>query len=53
MVTFIKGTSSTGVINGPVATASVNSPNGLAFGPDDNLYIVNTGAKIVSKVTLK
>jgi sugar lactone lactonase YvrE len=50
VTTFIKGS---GVVNGPTASASVNAPNGLAFGPDDNLYIVNTGANIVSKVTFK
>ncbi|MGF7079160.1 IPT/TIG domain-containing protein [Mucilaginibacter sp. UYCu711] len=51
--TLIKGNSSTGVINGPTASAAVNSANGLTFDPAGNLYIVNTGANVISKVTFQ
>jgi hypothetical protein len=53
VTTLIKGTSNSGVINGPAATASVNSPNGLAFDASGSLYIVNTGANIISKITFR
>jgi sugar lactone lactonase YvrE len=53
VTTLIKGTSNTGVVNGPAATATVNSPNGLAFDASGSLYIVNTGANIISKVAFK
>jgi hypothetical protein len=48
--TLIKGTSNTGVDNGLTYSASVNSPNGLTFDTSGNLYIVNAGANIISKV---
>lgn len=51
--TLLKGNSLTGVINGPMATASVNAPDGMTFDPQGNLYIANTGANIISKVTFK
>jgi hypothetical protein len=49
--TLIKGQSNTGVDNGLTYSASVNSPNGLTFDTSGNLFIVNTGANIISKVT--
>ncbi|MBC7398792.1 MAG: hypothetical protein H7289_02515, partial [Mucilaginibacter sp.] len=49
--TFLKGTSNSGVINGPASTASVNLADGMTFDPAGNMYIVNTGANIISKVT--
>jgi len=51
VTTFIKGTSNTGVLTGPAFSASVNSPLGMMFDPAGNLYIANTGAREVSKVT--
>jgi hypothetical protein len=51
VTTFLKGTSNTGVINGPTSTASVNLANGITFDPAGNMYIANTGANIISKVT--
>lgn len=51
--TLIKGTSNTGVVNGAIASAGVNSPNGLTFDQAGNLYIVNTGANVISKVTFQ
>lgn len=51
--TLLKGTSNTGVINGPTATASTNAPNGIAFDINGVMYIVNSGAKLISKVTFQ
>ncbi|TSJ44210.1 hypothetical protein FO440_08560 [Mucilaginibacter corticis] len=51
--TLIKGNSLTGVVNGPIATASVNAPDGMVFDKQGNLYIANTGANIISKITFK
>jgi|GEM_PF-1003109 len=51
--TLIKGNSLTGVVNGPIATASVNAPDGMTFDKQGNLYIANTGANIISKITFK
>ncbi|MDB5002634.1 MAG: repeat containing protein [Mucilaginibacter sp.] len=51
VTTFIKGTSNAGVLTGPAFSASVNSPLGMMFDPAGNLYIANTGARVISKVT--
>lgn len=51
VTTFLKGTSNSGVINGPASTASVNLANGMTFDPAGNMYIANTGANVISKVT--
>ncbi len=51
VTTFIKGTAAKGVLTGPAFSASVNSPLGMMFDPAGNLYIANTGAGVVSKVT--
>jgi sugar lactone lactonase YvrE len=53
VTTLLKGTSLTGVINGPTSTASVNGADGMTFDPSGNLYISNTGAHVISKVTFK
>jgi sugar lactone lactonase YvrE len=49
----LSGTSNTGVINGPLATASTNFPDGMTIDVLGNLYIANTGANTISKVTIK
>ncbi len=51
--TLLKGTSNSGIISGPTATASVNLADGMAFDPAGNMYIINTGANIISKVTFQ
>ncbi|MES2810233.1 MAG: hypothetical protein V4619_16490 [Bacteroidota bacterium] len=51
--TLVKGAAGAGVINGPAATASVSVPNGLVTDAAGNLYIVNTGANIISKIVFK
>ncbi|MES2425444.1 MAG: IPT/TIG domain-containing protein [Bacteroidota bacterium] len=53
VTTLLKGTSNTGVVNGPTATATTNAPDGIAFDVNGNMSIVNTGAKIISKVTFQ
>jgi hypothetical protein len=53
VTTFLKGTSNSGVANGPTTTASVNLPEGMAFDPAGNLYISNIGAHVISKVTIQ
>ncbi|MGF7079161.1 IPT/TIG domain-containing protein [Mucilaginibacter sp. UYCu711] len=51
VTTFLKGTSNSGVINGPTSTASVSLADGITFDPAGNMYIANTAANIISKVT--
>jgi len=41
------------VTNGVIGTATTNFPDGLAFDAAGNLYICNTGAGVVSKVTIQ
>lgn len=53
VTTFLKGTANSGVINGPTSTASVNLAEGITFDPAGNMYIANTGANIISKVTFQ
>jgi sugar lactone lactonase YvrE len=53
VTTLLSGTSNTGVINGPLATASTNFPDGMTIDVLGNLYIANTGANTISKVTIK
>jgi hypothetical protein len=53
VTTLLKGTSSTGIINGPTNGASTNAPDGMTFDSSGNLYISNTGANVISKVTFK
>ncbi|MDB5002633.1 MAG: hypothetical protein JWQ34_858 [Mucilaginibacter sp.] len=53
VTTLLTGTSNTGVINGPLATASTNFPDGMTIDVLGNLYIANTGANTISKVTIK
>jgi sugar lactone lactonase YvrE len=49
--TLITGTSFTTLVNGQLGTATANRPLGIAFDPSGNLYIVNSGANKISKVT--
>lgn len=53
VTTLLKGTSTTGIVNGPAATATINAPDGITFDINGNMYIVNTGANVISKVTFK
>ncbi|MCC8425410.1 IPT/TIG domain-containing protein [Mucilaginibacter sp. UR6-11] len=53
VTTFIKGMSNNGVLTGSAVSATVNSPLGLTFDLAGNLYIANTGAGIVSKLTFR
>jgi hypothetical protein len=49
--TLIKGTTNADILNGEIASATTNSPLGLCFDHAGNLYIANSGAKTISKVS--
>lgn len=49
--TLISGNTTSGIVNGPIGTATTNRPLGLAFDAAGNLYIVNSGVHKISKVT--
>jgi sugar lactone lactonase YvrE len=49
VTTFAGG--SEGFAEGAGAMASFNTPSGLAFGPDDNLFIADTGNNRIRKIT--
>jgi hypothetical protein len=49
--TLITGTSATTVVNGPLGTGTTSRPLGIAFDASGNLFIVNSGAHKISKVT--
>lgn len=45
------GNGSGGFINGPAATAEFNSPRGLAFDSQGNLYVGDQGNNVIRKIT--
>src|SRR5215207_3665427 len=49
VTTFAGG--SEGFADGAGATASFNTPSGLAFGPDDDLFVADTGNNRIRKIT--
>jgi hypothetical protein len=49
--TFIKGIANADVANGAISSSTTYSPLGLCFDAAGNLYIVNTGAAVISKVS--
>lgn len=49
--TFIKGIANADVANGAISSSTTYSPLGLCFDAAGNLYIANTGAAVISKVS--
>ncbi len=49
VTTFAGG--SEGFADGAGAAASFNTPSGMAFGPDDNLFVADTGNNRIRKIT--
>jgi len=50
-VTTYAGSGAMGADNGPVATASFNTPTGIAFDAAGNLYVSDVGNSAVRKIT--
>ncbi|MCE4555304.1 hypothetical protein [Pelomonas cellulosilytica] len=52
-VTTLAGSlTDSGYIDGPGTTARFNSPRGITFGPDGNLYLTDVGSNTVRRITL-
>jgi serine/threonine-protein kinase len=51
MVTTLAGTPAQGYKDGSGAAASFNTLEGLAFGPDGNLYVADSKNNVIRKVT--
>ena len=54
IITTVSGTGTPGFSGdaGPAAAAQVNSPNGVAIGPDNSIYIADTSNQRVRKISL-
>lgn len=51
VISLVTGTGTKGNVNGPVATASVSGPRGLAIDRHGNLYVADTTNSMVRLVT--